>query len=621
MSRTSGAPRWGSGVVVAGFIALLLSTLAAVVLAPRADAAFSTGKCAGSDIVGRGASFARDAHKVFNFNFAGNYCIGTVGFGSINVTYEPDGSGAGRNAVIERGLEPRFGMSDDPPEPFQIAQMNAGTTDPESDPILTDNGQIHVVPAAVGAVAPLVNFPDGCDVEKLPEASRTAEQNLDEDGTPDDVVRVRFNKEQFEKAWSKDPSGDEWDEVFPELSEAGCEDVPIIRVVRFDESGTTYAFKDYLNAINPATEWLAAFTANNREWPNAVFGTGGQCGAETAAPGNQDDEVDHLTSACASGNDDLTAKLVATDGSIGYSDISTARGNSPSLAIEPEANDNDTYWTQIQNGSEEFTEPTADKNGFRTDGLKGSNCQAATFNNVPGTTLEDWSKVSGVDAPSGYGICTMTYGLVFDDNADVWGSSPEEESKARTVKDYWLNALSEGAQGQLFGNDYAPLPAAIKAVSLAGINSIDWEKGEGGGGETTTPPPPATTPPAAVQPIAIVPSNRFSLLRKKINSKSGRAIVSVKLPAAGRMVLVGTAKVGKKRFRVGKVALRANKAGTFRLILKPSKAAKKWLRKRGKLRVNLQLRFIPNGGSARASKSAVTLKLKKKSGKKGKKKS
>ena len=37
----------------------------------------------------------------------------------------------------------------------------------------------------------------------------------------------------------------------------------------------------------------------------------------------------------------------------------------------------------------------------------------------------------------------MTYGLVFDDNSAVWGGSAGgEESKARTVKDYWENIVS-----------------------------------------------------------------------------------------------------------------------------------------------------------------------------------
>jgi ABC-type phosphate transport system substrate-binding protein len=602
---------------VAGLVALSLATLAAVVLAPSASAAFTTTKCAGPDIVGRGASFARDAHKVFNSNFKSFYCIGTSGFGKRNVTYQPEGSGSGKSSVKTREDVPRFGMSDEPPPPDEIAQMNAGTgSEPAgTDTNPNDNGKIHVIPAAVGAVAPLVNFPNGCDVNELPASAKTEEHDFDENTTPDGTVRVRFNRTQFENVWAKDGASDEWHEVFPDLAgDADCE-VPIIRVVRFDTSGTTYAFKDYLNSIDGGEGWLTTYIANeeNRQWPGGEVGKRSDC-AEKVGPGAQADAIDHLTSGCGSGNDDLVAKLVEVDGSIGYSDISTARANTPSLAIEAEAGDNDTYWTQVENAAEEWVEPTAFEEGVLLGGPKGANCQATEFENVPATTFDDWSKATGVSSEVGFGICTMTYGLVFDDNADVWGNTPGEEAKARTVKDYWENIVSEGTQNLLFGNDYAPLPPSVIGIARAGVASIDWNKGEGTGkGGGTTPPPVSTTPITTPPPVVTPPSSKFSLLKKAISSKTGKATISVKLPGAGKLVMVGTAKNGKKSIRVGKVTLNANKAGTFKLTLKPGGAAKKVLRKKGRLKVSLRLTFTPKGGSATASRSAVTLKLKKKS--------
>ena len=85
---------------MAGAIALALMALAALGLAPQADAAFTTGKCAGADIVGRGASFARDAHNVFINNFKPIYCKGTPKLAG--VTYEALGSGAGRLSMKVR---------------------------------------------------------------------------------------------------------------------------------------------------------------------------------------------------------------------------------------------------------------------------------------------------------------------------------------------------------------------------------------------------------------------------------------------------------------------------------------------------------------------------------------
>jgi ABC-type phosphate transport system substrate-binding protein len=625
---------------LAGVIALALSALAALGLAAQADAAFTTGKCAGPDIVGRGASFARDAHKVFNFNFKNNYCNGTPGFGLINVSYEALGSGAGRLSMKVREDTPRFGMSDEPPIVSEVAQMNAGTgnepADKDSDP--SDNGKIHVIPAAVGAVAALVNFPDGCDVGALPEASRTPEQNLDADGTPDDVMRVRFNKSQYEAVWAQNgeavPGGAApyvtWRDVFPSLEDTAACKKPIVRVVRFDESGTTFAFKDYLNSLNGARGWKTtyAFGANQtKEWPGAEYGKRTDCSGEPNGPGAKPDSEDHLTSGCSNGNGSLVSKLISTDGSVGYSDVSTARNASPSLAIEPEANDNDTYWTQVQNGADAFVEPTADANGFRTDGFKGANCQATEFDGVPANTFGDWAQASGVNSKVGYGICTMTYGLIFDDNADVWGNSPAEEAKARTVKDYWENVVSEGGQGQLFGNDYAPLPPSVLAISRAGVDEIGWNKGEDTGnnensnGDDNGGDSGNVTP----APLPLKPSNLFSLPRKSISSKTGGATISVKLPGAGKLVMIGTAKVQiaqkrkskrrhrkSKKIKVGQVVLNASRAGTYSLTLKPSGAAKKELRRKGKLRVSLKLTFTPNGGEAKTATTGLTLKLKKK---------
>jgi ABC-type phosphate transport system substrate-binding protein len=622
---------------LAGTVALALIALALLGLAPQANAAFTSGKCAGADIIGRGASFARDAHNVFINNFKPIYCKGTPKLAG--VTYEALGSGAGRLAVKERGLPPRFGMTDEPPTTAEVAQMNAGTGNAPaaSDINPNDNGKIHVIPAAVGAVAALVNFPDGCDVTDLDAVSRTAEENLDLDATQDDVVRVLFTKAEFEAIWSQGTSGDPlltWRDLFGELEDVAACKKPIIRVVRFDDSGTSFAFKDYLNTIDAGEGWLTTYVSSadkTRVWPapagseapgvGSSSPTESQCGTTAAPGGKLDDALDHLTSGCSNGNGALVAKLVATDGSVGYSDISTARSNSPSLAISPETNDNDTYWTQVQNGSNTFTEPTSSPIGFRTDGPKGANCQATEFENVPATTFGNWEKASGVKSPVGYGICTMTYGLVFDDNSEVWGGSPAEEAKARTVKDYWESIVSDPAQAALFPNDYAPLPEDVLKIAQAGVASLNWEGaadtgggggGAGGGGGGFGPAP---TP--------LKPSNLFTVPRKSISSSSGNATVSVKLPGAGVLEMVGTAKVQTtqssskrvskktKTIKVGRTVLNASKAGTFNLTLKPSAAAMSELRSKGQLRVGLKLTFTPAGGEPKTTTTSLVLKLSK----------
>ncbi len=210
---------------------------------------------------------------------------------------------------------------------------------------------------------------------------------------------------------------------------------------------------------------------------------------------------------------------------------------------------------------------------------------------------------------------------MFDDNAAVWGNGAAEESKARTVKDYWDSIVSDGAQAQLFGNDYAPLPPAVLAISRAGLANLDWDKAS-----NPPPPPPVCGPdhPELCPPPPPVcddqhpelcpppppPSNKIALQRTKIDSSKGSVTVSVRLPGAGELKMVG--KSTKPKLNVGKVTLDANEAGTYDVKLKPSSAAKRVLKKKGKLKVGLTLTFTPDGGDAGKPKTTnATLRLKK----------
>jgi ABC-type phosphate transport system substrate-binding protein len=617
MSNSLSGPARGLRPVATGLLALLLLAFAAATLASKAHAEFSLGKCEGSDVIGQGSSFQKEAQKLFNEHFANDYCVGTPGQGLLNVTYEPTGSGAGIKSMELRTGTTRFGGTDDPPTPAQVNLINSGAEEVggklEPDKISTDDGKVHVVPVAVGAVAPLVNFPDGCNPEQLKDEYRTVSKaEIEGSAAKKALLRVRMPKALFEKIWAFEAGFRNWNEAFPELTGAACEK-PIMRVVRFDQSGSSFAFKDYLSRINPARGWLTTYATGpneTKEWPGAEYGTGGQCGA-TAAPGKQEDSVDHLTSGCANGNGALVPKLQATDGSIGYSDLATARSLGTVLDPTKTAEAPTTpYWTQVQNGNGAFTEPTFSADGFETVGQKGSNCKTVEFTGIPANTLADWSKVSGVNSKVGYGICTLTYALLFDDNAAAWGASSTEEAKARTVKDYWENVVGPGIQGQLFGRDYAALPESIRQIAQTGVNEIGWEKSgevekekegpKGGGGSGG-----GSGSGGAVTP----PSNQFTLTRKSISSKTGGATISVKLPGAGKLDVLGQAKVGKKKITVGHVALNAGSAGTFSVTLKPSAAAKKVLNKEGKLKVTLKLTFTPNGGTANTSTSSLTLKL------------
>ena len=432
-------------------------------------------------MTGRGASFANSANAAWKTEFETNFCADVGTFPT--VSYEPQGSGAGRRVMgertapnadgsLSRNQVPRFGMTEEPPTPTAVSQMNQGTD------AAGDEGTIHVIPGAVGSVVLAVNFPDGCDRSLLPDSAETNPAAANAAPFND---RVRFTRTQAEEIWNGDSAHDEWVEIFPTLaSDAQC-DVFITRVVRFDDGGTTFAFKTWLDKVNPTRNWDPGFTTgpDTRNWPNASLQPRPDCNPTTpptAALGA------HLTSGCANGNGPLMAKLAATDGGVGYSDIATGRANGFDItqAASAGARDDDRFWTQTTNPSGQFVEATQDPTAFQTIGQKGANCESTTFTGIPATTLGDWQNALGTDSPTGWVICTLTYGLLFDDYKGPYSlqgaGDAAEEQKARTVKDYWESALSDGGQQAIFAQDYAQLPANLLTIARNGLNQVCWDK-------------------------------------------------------------------------------------------------------------------------------------------------
>ena len=304
-----------------------------------------------------------------------------------DVTYDPQGSGAGRRVMgertapnadgsLSRNQVPRFGMTDEPPTPTAISQMNQGTD------AVGDEGTIHMIPGAVGSVVLAVNCPDNCDRSLLPDS---AETNPAAANAAPFTDRVRFTRTQAEEIWNGDSAHDEWDEIFPTLSaDADCTGF-ITRVVRFDDSGTTFAFKSWLDKVNPARNWDPGFTSgpDTRNWPNASLQPRPDCNPTTpptAALGA------HLTTGCANGNGSLMAKLNATDGGVGYSDIATARSNgfdiTPTSVRARVTTTGSGRRRRTRVGT--FVEPTADPNGYQTTGTKGANCENGRVHRRPG---------------------------------------------------------------------------------------------------------------------------------------------------------------------------------------------------------------------------------------------
>ena len=671
---TNGAPTARRLTLAAGAL------IAAATFASPAEAAFTTGACQGDAIIARGASFASNAHnQVFVPAFGGNFCAAAGG--APTVTYEGTGSGSGRRVMgarttgapegdntsgaAGRSYAPRLAGTDEPLSANDQANINKGSE------AVGDEGVIRTIPIALGSVAIPVNLPDGCVITQQADGSALTgpQQAQLSDPATANTRRLQFTRTQLEQIFNGGTEIDTWGELVAwindgnttsgEATDTRCSNFPIVRIRRLDDSGTTYALKDYLSKVNPGRGWLTAFnTPDTRTWPNdnrvtsfdynndgdstdTIPSCAAQFGAtptttctEASVPLLQTTEV---AAPAGNGNGSIVNKVNDFDGSIGYGDLATIRQNR-SFAFErqPNATD-DKYWTKIQTKNlTGFADPQQFPAGIAPNGPRGSACNTAVLSNLPGgndPTTGNWSQVSAADSTAaGYGICTPTYALAWDDYATPYATQPSfslagEERKARTVKDYLENIVGPG-QDSLVAFDYATLSSSTKALSAAGIAKIGFNKAGdvgnqnptptpvvnptptpvGGGGNTPTPPPAVQTPAPTPKPIIPnVPSNAFTT--SAVKNDKGAAKFTVTVPGAGVVSIVGKATLGKKKNAAAASASSSAKAaGTVAFTVKLNSAAAKELKKKKKLKVTLEITYTPTGGTAKTATATVTLK-------------
>lgn len=129
-----------------------------------------------------------------------------------------------------------------------------------------------------------------------------------------------------------------------------------------------------------------------------------------------------------------------------------------------------------------------------------------------------------------------------------------------------------------------------------------------GGGE----PPAAGADNGAADPTAITPSNAFTIEGVKA-SRNGGASLTVTVPRAGALSADDGASARsrsaprKPRDYVKSAAAEAAAAGSVELRLRPTKAAKRKLKKGKRLRTAVTVSFTPTGGAA--AEQVVELKL------------
>ncbi len=644
--------------------------VAAAAAPPSAHAAFAIPACSGSAVKGEGSSLQKVAQTEFwtVHVFYTSFGCETAALTS-PITYSPDGSGCGI-ASIGGGPGSEATCSD-----FKAGTVADGYRDPEtrfaaSDAPLTaakkaaaedqggpKPGLIHQIPVAAAAVTVVVHFPEGCKLKNPAEpggnentstgglasgvkgvGSEVEGKNNDPVGAytgdtfANQTLRVHVKADEMEKIWDG-AAQQTWVNIVPEADFEGssaeqkaCGEKPVIRIVRADGSGTTYNFKAYLSLLPgaPAVWTTAPVVGDNNKWP---VKSGENVEPAAASGSNVCESPTHICQAATTGGGGVAKAVAATDGSIGYLDLATARKEGfditkktadhlywiPQQTINPGAPEGEGPGKKVGTN---YVEPTANSasNLNGSGAPQGANCTNADYRGIPATpasdpTLGDWSSAiaTGSEDTATYPVCALTYDFAFDDDAPVYGNTPAEEAKARTVKDYLTAIESDAGQLGLASADYGTLKASIIKIGQNGVAAIDWNKSAGGGGGgTVTPPPtsntgsgggstPTSTPTSP-------PSNSFSIASAKVKGKD--IVLSLVLPGAGKVQIKAT---GAGVTVSGVSASVGGGQGTVTLPISSAALKKIAKAKSKKISVTITVTFTPAGGTAASETKTLTI--------------
>lgn len=516
------------------FSALALVGLSAAETASAADCSLGQQR-----IQGRGASFQSLAHNDATGGWIINAgCVvsggglisfaaadkdpqeaptspANTGFNAGNdlVFYDSQGSGNGlaafgggtgsapkfSNVVGQRDNQVSFIGTDDPATPTQSLGMEeggnvvAGADNAIND---DDDGVFHTIPVAQAALAVIVKTPLGC---KLPAGLVYNKRMLLAAGPSGDANST------VEKLFSGEITS--WGQLGWKNTVDGlpCSQ-PLRRVVRRDNSGTTFGFKTFLastdEGIGGATPWNTHddVTENNTIWPgktvtDAYIDNEGACdGTDSSVPSPPAAEGDFVcASATANGNSGLADVLNATTsaGGIGFADLATSRSKNFGWLNTSDR----TYTLPLRAAASPSTiiDPAEAAQGFKQGGPKGSNCQLAEYGlsgvggSLPANTKSDWSTVYQDQTPTqnSYPICLLTYMGAWEDYNDVYPnttlSCTDKSARQTAVKNYLqyvLGTTAGGDEGQtlLSGNDYGAIPASVGLKSATYFTQAAFKK-------------------------------------------------------------------------------------------------------------------------------------------------
>ncbi|MGQ0432293.1 MAG: substrate-binding domain-containing protein [Microthrixaceae bacterium] len=397
-----------AGVALMAAAGMVTGVLPTAMAAPQPGSPLIAGAfCDGSGapISGTGASFAANAHALA---FMPAYAA-ACGSGAGKVAYSATGSGAGKTAARTHDANFAFAGTD---EPLDASELAVDTAD--SDQGRARVSPLHHIPIALGAI--------------------TVSYNLGSCGIGQTALNLR--SPQIAKIYEGVIT--RWNDPLLTLENpalGGC-NKGIKVAARSDVSGTTFAFKDYLGKRNPEFN-LWKTNDLNTAWPGQDLGL--------------------ITILRGKGNGGVAAVVKATDGAIGYVDLSTAEANGLTYA-------------KTDGASGVLNSPKAAAGN-------AANCdQAAVGTPTPASTLSPgWDAVSITDTPNplAYAVCTFTYALVYN-NLKTAFAGGVSAGQARTLVDYLGVALDDAGQSRLPAAGYARLPVNLQTIAKAGLASVGY---------------------------------------------------------------------------------------------------------------------------------------------------
>jgi ABC-type phosphate transport system substrate-binding protein len=413
--------------VLAGATALMLGVSG--ISAGSASAA-----CGSTFMEGQGSSLQKIAQeKIWIPAWETNLCgSGT----NPKVKYTATSSGEGLKAwrftgagTLTTGIA--FVGTDDGPSEAQIANARAAA----------NNANVVVVPVAQTAISILVHPPTGCTISTITNA------HLDE-------------------AFSGKIA--DWEALGAVKSANPAEKCPatnkLTRVVRSDNSGTSYQFKNYLAKIRGWNE--AGKTEEERAASESVPCTGSRkwSALEPIKEGAEDPNIEwpscgSIAFKSAKGGGGVAAEVVKVEGTIGYAALPDAKAAGASLVSVQGGNVGGKVTFNSPEASSESANCANSKYNVPTLGQK----TGGTGQNV------DWSQVFGGNPAitNNYPICTLTYDLGWHSYSTAGFGS----TLGASVKQYFETVIK--GVGSTTKHWYAAVPTSTEEIhNVAGAATL-----------------------------------------------------------------------------------------------------------------------------------------------------